>query len=427
MGILGSLYTGLSGLNGQSEAMSIYGDNIANATTIGFKTSRPEFTDMISKSLRGLAGGNQIGCGVHLSAVNPILSQGSISQTDSATDLAITGDGYFVMNGADGQCYSRNGSFHFDKEGNLINNDNYRVMGFQADENGKMTSKLGEVGIKRTVIDAKKTSEVKLNMNLDLRADLSKVFDPANPDATSHFGTGVTIFDSAGTSHVTTVYFNRTADGVWTWRAMVKGDEVAGGKKDEMIECAKGKLLFDGDGRLKEQVTEKSSFTFTKGAKPDQMVRFNFGDDKMHGGQGLQVTQYGSTSEAYKTIQDGFTAGTLAGMTFNDDGSLTAVYSNGESVNVAQIALAKFENPEGMFKVGQNRLRESRSSGQPTIGTPQSGGRGRVSSKTLEASTTDVATELINLMQAQRNFQANSKVVTTSDEMLQEVINLKRN
>jgi flagellar hook protein FlgE len=427
MGILASLYTGLSGLSGQSEAMSIYGDNIANATTVGYKTSRPEFTDMVSKSLKGLMGGNQIGCGVHLSAVNPILSQGAILQTDSPTDLAVTGDGYFVVSGADGQCYTRNGSFHFDKEGQLINNDNYHVMGFQSDENGKITSKLGEIGIKRTVIDAKRTSEVKVNMNLDLRADLSKVFDPANPDATAHFGTGVTVFDSAGTSHVATVYFNRTADGMWSWRAMIKGDEIVGGKKDEMVECAKGKLVFDGDGRLKEQTTDKSSFSFNKGAKPDQAIRFNFGDDKAHGGQGLQVTQYGSTSEAYKTVQDGYTAGTLAGMTFNDDGSLTAAYSNGESVNVAQVALAKFENPEGMFKMGQNRLRESRTSGQPTIGTPQTGGRGRVSSKNLESSITDVATELINLMQAQRNFQANSKVVTTSDEMLQEVINLKRN
>ncbi len=427
MGILASLYTGLSGLSGQSEAMSLYGDNIANASTVGFKTSRPEFTDMISKSLKGLLGGNQIGCGVHLAAVNPILSQGAILQTDSPTDLAITGDGYFVMNGADGQCYSRNGSFHFDKEGKLINNDNYHVMGFQADDNGKITSKMGEIGIKRTVIDAKKTNEVKLNMNLDLRADLSKVFDPANPDGTAHFGTGVTVFDTAGTAHVATVYFNRTADGVWSWKAMVKGEETVNGKKDEMVECAKGKLIFDTDGRLKEQITEKSSFSFNKGAQPDQVIKFNFGEDKMHGGQGLQVTQYGSASEAYKTLQDGYTAGTLTGMTFNDDGSLTAVYSNGENVNVAQVAVAKFENPEGMFKVGQNRLRESRSSGQATIGSPQTGGRGRVSSKTLESSTTDVASELINLMQAQRNFQANSKVVTTSDEMLQEVINLKRN
>jgi flagellar hook protein FlgE len=426
MGILTSLYTGLSGLSGQSEAMAIYGDNIANSNTIGFKTSRPEFSNIIAKS-QGLLGGNQIGGGVHLSAVNPINSQGAILQTESPTDLAITGDGYFVLKGDAGQAFTRNGSFHFDKEGQLITSDNYHVMGLQADENGKITTKLGEIGIKRTVIDGKRTSEVKMNMNLDLRSDLNKVFDPANPDATAHFGTGVTVYDSAGTTHLATVYFNRTDDGVWNWSAMVKGDEIVGAPRDSMVECAKGKLIFDGDGRLKDQITEKSLFNFNKGAKPDQVIKFNFGDDKVHGGQGLNVTQYGSPFEAYRTGQDGYTAGALSGLTFTDDGCLTAVYSNGENVSVAQVALAKVENPEGLFKTGKNRFRESKNSGQPTIGRPQAGGRGRVTSKTLESSTTDVAAELINLMQTQRNFQANSKTVTTSDEMLQEVINLKRN
>jgi flagellar hook protein FlgE len=126
-------------------------------------------------------------------------------------------------------------------------------------------------------------------------------------------------------------------------------------------------------------------------------------------------------------LQDGFTAGTLAGMTFNDDGMLAAIYSNGQNVNISQLALGRFENPEGLFKVGQNRYRESRLSGQATVGAPQSGGRGRVSSKTLESSTTDIASEFINLMSAQRNFQANSKVISTADEMMQEVLNLKRN
>jgi len=426
MGILSSLYTGVSGLTGQGEALSIYGDNIANASTVGFKTSRPEFQDVIAKSLKGLLGGNQIGRGTRLSAVNPIFAQGSILQTESATDLAITGDGFFVLNGVDGQSFSRNGAFHFDKDGKLINSDNYHVMGFQADDRGKITSKMGEISIDRTVIDAKRSSEVKMFMNLDLRCDKSMVFDREHPDQTSHFATGVTVYDSAGTAHVTTLYFNRTDDGVWSWRAMVKGDETTKGKKEEMVECARGRLFYDTDGRLREQVIDKSSFNFNKGALPDQYIAFNFGEDKAHGGSGLQVTQYGTHSENYKTIQDGYSAGTLAGMTFNDDGTLTAVYTNGENVNIAQVALAKFENPEGLFKMGQNRFRESRLSGQGTIGAPQAGGRGRISSKTVESSTTDIASEFINLIQAQRNFQANSKVIMTSDEMLQEVLNLKR-
>lgn len=427
MGILSSLYTGISGLQGQGEALSIYGDNIANANTTGFKTSRPEFQDVVAKSLKGALGGNQIGTGTRLAAVNPIFSQGSITQTESATDLAISGDGFFVINGQDGQSFTRNGAFHFDKDGKLINADGYHVQGFQADEKGKVTSKMGDVAVDRTVIDAKKSSEVKLFMNLDLRADKALQFDPQKPDNTSHFATGVTVYDTAGTAHVVTVYFNKEDDGVWKWRAMAKGDEIIGGKKDQMLEQANGTLTFGQDGRLMEQKINKSSFQFNKGALPDQYIGFNFGDDVKNGGTGLVVTQYGTNSEAYKTLQDGYTAGTLAGLSFNDDGMLTAVYTNGQNINVAQIALAKLENPEGLFKMGQNRFRESRLSGQPTIGAPQAGGRGRISSKTIEASTTDIAGEFINLMNSQRNFQADSKVISTADEMMQEILNIKRN
>ena len=426
MSILSSMYTGITGLQGQGEALSIYGDNIANASTTGFKVSRPEFSDVIAKSLKGVLGGNQIGRGVKLNSVNPIFSQGSIVQTDSATDLAITGDGFFVVNGTEGQSATRNGAFHFDKEGKLITSDNYRVQGFHTDENGKLTSKMGDISVDRTVIDAKRSSTVDIFANLDLRAEKALEFDPKRPEQTSHFATGVTVYDSAGSPHVVTIYFNKSDEGEWTWRAMAKGEEVVGGKKDTQVEQARGKLLFDTDGRLKEQKIDKSSFQFAKGAVPDQFIRFAFGDDKKNGGTGLQVTQYGTASEAYKTIQDGFTAGTLAGLTFSDDGFLSAVYSNGQSFNLAQVAIAKFENPEGLFKTGQNRFRESRLSGQATIGSPNTGGRGKVMSKSLESSTTDIANEFINLMTSQRNFQANSKVISTADEMMQEVLALKR-
>ena len=191
-----------------------------------------------------------------------------------------------------------------------------------------------------------------------------------------------------------------------------------------MVEQAR--TTFSEDGRLKDQKVDSSSFNFTGGALPDQNIRFDFGEDVAKGGKGLQVTQYGTNSENYKTMQYGFTAGTLGSITFNDDGSLAAIYSNGQTINLAQIALAKFENPEGLMKVGQNRFKESRLSGSATVGGPKSGGRGSVSSKTLESSTTDIASEFINMMMAQRNFQANSKVVNVADEMMQEVMNWKK-
>ncbi len=426
MGILSSMYTGISGLQAQGEALSIYGDNIANANTVGFKVSRPEFSDVIAKSLKGLLGGNQIGRGTRLMAVNPIFSQGSINQTESATDLAITGDGFFVLKGVDGQSFTRNGSFHFDKEGKLINADDFRVQGFRTDEDGKVTSKLGDISVDRTVIDARRTKKVDLFMNLDLRAENSLQFNPESPELTSHYATGVTVYDSAGTAHVVTLYFNKVENGKWVWKAMAKGDEVADGKKDGLVEQATGTLTFDTDGRLQNQTVDKSEFNFNKGALPNQNIVFQFGDEKEKGGTGTQVTQYGTNSEIYKALQDGYSAGTLAGLSFNNDGMLTAIYSNGQNVNLAQISIGKFENPEGLFKAGQNRYRESRLSGQATLGAPQAGGRGSVSSKTIESSTTDIANEFINLMTAQRNFQANSKVITVADEMMHEVLNMKR-
>ncbi|MBL7716722.1 MAG: flagellar hook protein FlgE [Bdellovibrionales bacterium] len=426
MGILSSLYTGITGLQGNGEALSIYGDNIANANTTGFKTSRPEFQDVIAKSLKGMLGGNQIGRGTRLAAVNPIFTQGSIIQTESPTDLSITGDGFFVIHGQEGRSFTRNGAFHFDKDGKLINTDGYHVQGFQADEDGRVTSKMGDISVDRTVLDARRTTDVSLFMNLDIRADKSLQFNPEKPDQTTHFATGVTVFDSAGNGHVVTMYFNKEDDGVWRWRAMAKGEEVTGGKKGMMSEQATGRLIFDVDGRLKEQITDRSNFNFNKGALPDQKIEFKFGTDKSNGGSGTEVTQYGVNSEAYKTLQDGYTGGTLAGLTINDDGVLAAMYTNGQSLNLAQVALAKFENPEGLFKMGQNRFRESRLSGQPTIGAPLAGGRGSVAAKTIEASTTDIANEFINLMTAQRAFQANSRIISTSDEMMQEVLNIKQ-
>lgn len=426
MGILSSLYTGVTGLQGQGEALSIFGDNIANASTIGFKVSRPEFQDVVAKSLKGALGGNQIGRGVKLAAVNPVFTQGSILQTESATDLAIVGDGMFVLEGIDGQSFSRNGAFHFNKDGQLINADGWKVVGFQADENGIITSKMGPISIDRTVIDSKRSTNVKLFANLDQRADKLQVFNPERPEQTAHFATGVTVYDSTGSPHVVTVYFNKVEEGRWQWRAMAKGEEINGGEPGKMIEQATGSLTFDVDGRLLESATDSSSFNFAKGAIPDQRIEFDFGQPKSLGGTGLNVTQYGTKSEAYKTQQDGYTAGTLTGLTFSDDGILSAVFSNGQNINIAQIALGRFENPEGLYKMGQNRFRESRLSGQPTIGAPNAGNRGSISSKTIESSTTDIANEFINLMTSQRNFQANSRVISVADDMMQEVLNIKR-
>ncbi len=428
MGVLSSLYTGVSGLTAQGEALGVIGDNIANSNTVGFKSSRAEFQDIIAKSLKGILGGNQIGRGVRIGAVNPIIVQGQIDATEKTTDLAISGDGYFVLKGSDGQSFTRDGSLHFDREGFLVTNDNQRVQGFEADEKGIIINKVSDVRFPRALIPAKATAEITLDLNLDSRVEKGKVFNVEDPYNTSHYSTGVEMYDSQGTKHLVSLFFNKTADRTWDVRGFSDGKEVTGGVPGKLSEVYTGQITFSVDGKLDTEKMTKSAFNFAGGALQGQKVKIDFGDaittDK---GKGLNGTkQYGKESDLISWKADGSAAGTIQNLSFNDEGVLTALYSNGATQDLSQIALAKFENPEAMFKVGNNRYKEARDSGTPSVGKAKMGGRGGLQAKALERSTVDLAMEFVNLIQNQRGFQANAKTITTTDELLNEVINLKR-
>ncbi|WP_413585393.1 flagellar hook protein FlgE [Bdellovibrio sp. HCB274] len=427
MGILSSLYTGVSGMAAQGEALGVIGDNIANANTVGFKASRAEFQDIISKSLKGVLGGNQIGRGVKIGAVNPILTQGNVDATEKVTDLAISGDGYFKVKGSDGESYTRDGSFHFDREGYLVTNDNQKVQGFGTDEKGNILNKMTDIKFPRALVPAKATKEVKLDLNLDSRMEPTKKFDVKDPYSTSHYSTGVEMYDSQGNKHLLSLFFNKVADRQWEYKGLVDGKEVTGGEDGQLSEVCAGKLEFTVDGKLDSQQLTSSNFNFKGGALQGQEIKLNFGDAIKDGGKGLDGTkQYGKNSDLISWHQDGAAAGTINSLSFNDEGILTAVYSNGQAQDLAQIALAKFENPEALFKVGNNRLKESRDSGTASVGGPGAAGRGKLFAKSLERSTVDLATEFVNMIQNQRGFQANAKTITTTDELLNEVIQLKR-
>lgn len=428
MGILSSLYTGVSGLSAQGEALGVVGDNIANANTTGFKNSRAEFQDVMSVSLKGILGGNQVGRGVQLAAVTPILSQGSIDATEKGTDLAVSGDGYFVLRGSDGESYTRDGAFHFDRDGFLVSADNQRVQGFEVDDKGKISNKTADVKFPRTLIPAKGTENVNMELNLDSRLDIAKPFDPADPHSTAQYSTGIEIFDSQGNKHLVTMFFSKVADRTWDVHGMCDGKEVLGGQPGKYSEVYAGKITFTGDGKLDTETTTKQAFNFTGGAAPNQLVKIDFGDsittDK---GKGIEGTkQYGRTSDMIKWKQDGAEAATIVSIAFSDEGTMMATYNNGANRDVTQICLAKFENPEGMLKVGSNRMKEARNSGAAAIGKAGMSGRGRIFAKSLERSTVDLAHEFVNLIQNQRGFQANAKTITTTDELLNEVIQLKR-
>lgn len=427
MGVLSSLYTGVSGMTAQGEALQVIGDNIANANTIGFKASRAEFQDIIAKNLKGILGGNQIGRGTKIGAVNPILTQGNTDATERATDLAISGDGYFKVKGSDGDTYTRDGSFYFDREGYLVTKDKQRVQGFTADEKGNIVNKIEDIKFPRALIPAKATTEIKLDLNLDSRVDATKKFDIKDPYQTSHYSTGIEVYDSQGNKQLVSMFFNKVADRVWEFKGMADGKSVTGGEEGTLEQVLGGRLEFTVDGKLKSQEVTDTNLNFKGGALQNQQVKLRFGDAIDEGGKGIEGTkQYGKSSDLISWNQNGAAAGTITGLSFNDEGMLTAVYSNGQAQDLAQIAIAKFENAEAMFKVGNNRLRESRDSGEPSMGAPKAAGRGSIFAKSLEKSTVDLATEFVAMIQNQRSFQANAKTITTTDELLNEVIQLKR-
>ena len=426
MGILRSFNIGISGLNAAGQGMGVIGDNIANAGTTGFKSSRAEFQDVLAKSLKGIDGGDQFGAGVHLAHIKPMMNQGDVTRTDSITDLAISGDGFFKVEAPFGSGYTRDGSMHFNKEGELVNSDGYKVTGFIADESGKITNKQEPIKLGSTTIPAQGTKEVKVNMNIDSRADILE-FNLEKPEKTANFTHTMTVYDNIGTARLVTLAYNKVGNNQWKYRALVDGKDAEGGVEGKMYEQASGTLNFNDKGVLQEEISDNNAFNFNKGAAQGQVIAFDFGKALSEGGTGLDAsTQYGSDSNINRHTQDGHSAGTLASLSFNDDGVLSAVYDNGVSRDISQMAIAKFENNEGLFKVGKNLYKESKDSGQAAIGKPGESGRGDVLAKSLELSNVDIANEFVGLMTSQRNFQANSRTLTTADQMLQEVLNIKR-
>ncbi len=426
MGILSSFNIGITGINSIGSGMAVIADNIANASTFGFKSSRPEFQDVLSSSLKGIDGGDQIGSGVKLAHIKPLYTQGSVTRTEQITDLAINGNGFFSIEAPFGPGYTRDGSFHFDKEGYLISSDGYRVRGFAANEKGELTNQVLPIKLGSTTVAAKPTDKIKVNMNLDSRAEI-KAFDVNDPIKSSNFNTGIVAYDNVGTARLLTVYFNRQDKSKWDYHVVVSGEDAEGGEEGKNVEMGSGSLVFSDKGLLQEEIENENSFNFNKGASQDQKIALDFGNSLTEGGNAYDATtMYGSESTVARHSQNGAAAATLGSLSFNDKGVLTAIYNNGEARDIAQMAVAKFENNEGLFKVGKNLFKETRKSGQAALGKPNEAGRGEVLSKSIELSNVDIATEFVNLMSSQRNFTANTRSITTADQMLTEILNIKR-
>lgn len=429
MSILASMYTGISGLQASGQSLGIVGDNIANANTTGFKASRGEFADVVASNLKGILGGNQIGRGVRLNGVTSVFSQGNLTPSERDADMAIRGDGFFVLNNRGEVSYTRDGSFRFDPKGRLTSAEGHTVQGYKVNaDTGKPESELTDIEFTGNAIPARGTSTINITANLDNRRPINKEqFKIDTAEKTSDLVTAIRIYDTAGTSQNLNVYMYKTGDSEWRWYGTADGSVLKGGKDGVPQVVAEGRLTFTGDGKLATDEVTRTNLNF-RGAADNQKVDFNFGDaiiTRKGTGQ-VGTTQFGSKSTVYRQVQDGYAAGTLTNFSVEESGMISGSYSNGITKALAQLGLARFENNEGLFKLGGNRFKEAVLSGQPLIGAAGDAGRGTVVAKTLESSNVDLANEFVKMMTTQRNFQANAKTITTSDELLQEVIQLKR-
>lgn len=429
MSILRTLNTGATGMAANGNALGIVGDNIANTNTIGFKRSRAVFQDMVANPGRGEI--LQVGAGARLADVQQMWQQGALLSTESPTDMALSGEGFFIVqgnaSGSDGTFYTRAGQFHIDNAGYMVNADNLRMQGYLADANGTITGSIGDIRIGPMALPATATGNVSLAANLDSSELMPPAWDPLSPATTSNFSTSVTVYDSLGQGHQVTTYYARTGINSWDWHAMVNGGEIAGGTEGVPFEGASGSLTFTTDGALESETQNFSNWDFV-GATAGQVVDFNFGTNITgEAGTGLDgTTSFASPSSNNGITQDGFAAGSVSGLSVNETGVITGVFSNGQRRTLGQVAVASFRSVDGLSRAGMGLWVRTEASGEALVGSAGTAGRGTITAGTLEQSNVDIGREFVDLIAYQRGFQASSKVIQTADELYGELVNLKR-
>lgn len=411
-----SMFSAISGLRNHQTMMDVVGNNIANVNTTGFKSSSVVFQDVLSQMLRGSGaptstlGGTspaQVGLGARLASITTNFGQGALQRTGRATDLAIQGDGFFTVQ-RDGQTlYTRNGVFSVDALGRIVTQDGAFLQGWAADTEGKVQTNgpVGNLAIPvGDLVAPVATTEVRAGGNLP--ADMAVGADP--------IVTGVTVYDNQGTPIQVKLSFTKTAADSWSVAASY-------GEPPTAITLTDNTLTFDSNGELSAPADR--DINIAAGAIPNVPdVAIKLGD----AGESTRITQYASTNSVGIISQNGAAAGSLQSFSIGQDGLIMGTYSNGKSKALGQLALSIFANPEGLEKVAGSNFRETVNSGLPQLGLAGLGGRGLISSGTTEMSNVDLAQEFTNLIIAQRGFQANSRVISSADEMLQEIVNLKR-
>jgi flagellar hook protein FlgE len=447
MSLISSLYVGASGLDAATTELSVVGDNIANSSTVGFKSARTVFADAMAQQLVGASG--QEGLGVTTMTIQKLFSQGGFTTTGLSTDVAVEGNGMFVVKGnhggEEGTFYTRNGQFTIDKDGYLTNLEGLRVQGLQADAAGTVTSGLlGDLQVGNASAPAAATSSITIRGNLDQNSAPPPTFDPANPQTTSNFNTSMTVYDSLGKAIQLNIYFSKldptdpaaTAgdSGDWTYHVVTdggnlafEGDGTTAATLGKPTEVATGSLRFDSAGKLVSNTTSATETFNPKDSVNPQPLAFNFGTGTDAGGSGLDgLTQYATTSAVSFVTQAGSSSGSLSAISVGQDGTITGSFTNGQTRTLGQLILANFKAPDQLGRVGSTLYTEQPASGPPTLGTPATADRGSVTAGSLEQSNVDISAEFVRMIAAQRNFEANSKTLTTADQLLAELMQLKR-
>lgn len=420
-----SMFSAVSGLRNHQTMMDVVGNNIANVNTSGFKSSNTVFQDVLSQTLRGagaagaaVGGTNpaQVGLGSRVAGTTTNFSQGALQLTGRSTDFAIQGDGFFVIEQAGQQLYTRAGSFSPDALGRLVTQTGGLLQGWQADAAGNVNTNaaVGDVVIPvGDIIAPTRTTSIELGGNL-----------PSDAEVGATIANSIEVYDGQGNAVTVRFEFTKTAADAWstTYRYVDAGGVLQPTPPAAGSAVTNGALTFGATGEL----TSSYALEIPGGAVPGFGAGNPIAVSLGAAGSPNRISQFGTLSTVASLGQNGSAAGSLQAFTVGQDGLIVGSYTNGGNRVIGQIALAVFANPEGLEKTGGSNYRPSVNSGLAQLGVAGQGGRGLLSAGTIEMSNVDLAAEFTNLIVAQRGFQANSRVVTTSDELLQEVVNLKR-
>jgi flagellar hook protein FlgE len=405
---------GLSGLNASSRALDVISNNVANASTVGFKAGNAIFADVYASALTGATSSIQVGIGARVAAVYQDFTEGPLSTTNNPLDVAINGNGFFIVQRHNGtMAYTRNGQLDIDKEGYIITPTNERILGYRADDTGYIPPAGGTVEplfVPRNEIAPKATTKFDIKAaNLSADDGLpTPPFDPLNVDS-YNYTDPTTVYDSLGGEHSLSLYFVRTAvnPSEWDIHATLDGDTAT-------VQSL-GTLSFDGYGKL----SSSGVLNYNVTGLPNGAANLNIEVDLS------QVTQFGSPFSINDKFQDGYTSGQIAGLVISTDGVIQGRYSNGQTKNLGQIALATFRSDQGLVSLGDNLWAEAPESGPPVVGRPSTGLNGPISARQVEESNVDLTEELVNMIIQQRNYQANAQSIRTQDQLLQTLVNLR--